>query len=426
MVKQLVTRGLAIVVILEVAAVGIRYSLQVILARLAGPEGYGTYTYALTWAQTLTIPAGLGLASVVIRYVPTYLAKEDWQHLAGLISRTRVFTLISGLILGGLGVVATLTLSDPGVTRTTLTIAFASVPLLALATLQAETLRGGGQLFSSRIVPTVLQPLLVIATCVGVALILGELSAVHAVLCLVAATAVGVAIQQVALRRSFPRSSARAHSTREWLRVGRHLMTIKVFQLVLNSSDIILVGALLGVTSAGLYAAASKTAAMAGLISQAVNLAVPPYIARAYAEGDRSSIQRQLRWSAKIGFLPTVGLATGVILLADPVLGAFGPAFKGASDALIVLTVGRLVSALMGPVGSVLNVTGHQRINLLVYGVAALLQVALVLLLVPILGMLGAAVACSVVTVLWNAVLYVMVMRIIGVRLWPLAARRTI
>ena len=91
----------------------------------------------------------------------------------------------------------------------------------------------------------------------------------------------------------------------------------------------------------------------------------------------------------------------------------FGAEFEAGAASLVILAVGRLVSSMTGPVGSVLSVTGHQRINLAVYGAAAGLQLMLDLILIPQYGIVGAAVASTVAMVAWNAVLYIAVVKVL-------------
>jgi len=62
---------------------------------------------------------------------------------------------------------------------------------------------------------------------------------------------------------------------------------------------------------------------------------------------------------------------------------------------MFVLAVGFLVRASMGPAEFVLNMLGEQHLCALVLIVSAVLDVALSFALVPVLGMIGAAIAPS-------------------------------
>jgi O-antigen/teichoic acid export membrane protein len=104
-------------------------------------------------------------------------------------------------------------------------------------------------------------------------------------------------------------------------------------------------------------------------------------------------------------------------------MGLFGPAFVEGAPALSILVLGRLVTSWTGPVGSLLNVTGHQAYSVYTYSAAALLQVALLLALVPWHGIVGAAIASTLAMVAWNVVLAILVVRKLRIRLWPLPTK---
>ena len=104
-----------------------------------------------------------------------------------------------------------------------------------------------------------------------------------------------------------------------------------------------------------------------------------------------------------------------LIVAADPVLTLFGEGFSVGRWALMILVLGQLVNAGMGPVGHLMNLTGHGRQSAVVYGTAAGVNVILNLLLIPRMGLEGAAVATAFSMVLWNLWLFVLVQRKVGI-----------
>ncbi len=426
--SSIFTRGLVIVLILETTGVGLRYISQVILARLAGSHDYGQFTFAYSWGQLLSIPAGLGFSAAVIRFVPAYRAHRDWPHLRGIIRRSTQITSVTGAIIAAVGICTVKVFDLGGESQNALIISLASIPIFALSMLQAETLRGAGRLFSARVVPNVLQPALVIGVAGAVALVSGHLDSAWILLSFAISYVVGLVFQQAALRRSQAPDdirTRRSYETRSWFSVAMPLLRVKGYQLALNQSDIILVGAIAGVTASGVYSAASKTATLAQLIFSAVTLAVSPSISAAWAKGDKRSVERTVRASAQLSFFPTLVLTLGLILFGGSILRLFGAPFSAAYVSLVVLSLGRLGNALTGPVGMILGVTGHQRINARVYGLAAVEQLVLDLLLIPKYGVLGASIASTVTMLSWNALLFISVTRLLGIRLWPLPARES-
>jgi len=92
-------------------------------------------------------------------------------------------------------------------------------------------------------------------------------------------------------------------------------------------------------------------------------------------------------------------------------LSLFGADFVAGYPALIILTAGMIVNAAAGPVGLLLNMTGHQRLCAKIFGTSALINVVLNALLIPQLGIVGAALATAATMILWNLWLLIMVAR---------------
>src|SRR5690606_19523202 len=73
----------------------------------------------------------------------------------------------------------------------------------------------------------------------------------------------------------------------------------------------------------------------------------------------------------------------------------FGNQYEAAYLPLVILTVGQLGNALFGSVGALLNMTGHERDTLSGMFVALLANLLIGVLLIPDLGMVGAAIASA-------------------------------
>jgi O-antigen/teichoic acid export membrane protein len=84
---------------------------------------------------------------------------------------------------------------------------------------------------------------------------------------------------------------------------------------------------------------------------------------------------------------------------------------------MVVLALGFLGSSIAGPAAIVLNMTGHQDASARTYAVVALANVALNAVLIPRLGIVGAALATALTTTAGSAWLYRLVRR--GLRVDP-------
>ena len=83
-------------------------------------------------------------------------------------------------------------------------------------------------------------------------------------------------------------------------------------------------------------------------------------------------------------------------------LGIFGKEFVAGTLAFLILSVGRLISSLSGPAGNILQMTGNQNIYAIILMIGAILNVVLNLILIPLYGINGAAIASMSSLIVWN------------------------
>jgi O-antigen/teichoic acid export membrane protein len=166
-----------------------------------------------------------------------------------------------------------------------------------------------------------------------------------------------------------------------------------VAQMVIQRLDIVLVGALRGVAEAAVYTAATRFLALGQLAGQAVGVAVQHRFAAQLARGDVAGAGRL--YQAATGWLVLIAWPAYLLfaLFAEPMLAVFGPGFDSGRWVTVTLSLTMLVATGCGMVDQVLNMAGKTTWTL--YNALAALAVNVVvnLLLIPRMGILGAAVA---------------------------------
>jgi O-antigen/teichoic acid export membrane protein len=81
---------------------------------------------------------------------------------------------------------------------------------------------------------------------------------------------------------------------------------------------------------------------------------------------------------------------------------------------MLIMTVGLLARASLGPVERLLNMLGEQRACAAVYAMAFVLNVVVGLVLIPRLGIYGAAIATSTALVIESVALFFVTKRRLG------------
>jgi O-antigen/teichoic acid export membrane protein len=79
------------------------------------------------------------------------------------------------------------------------------------------------------------------------------------------------------------------------------------------------------------------------------------------------------------------------------------------------LILGRIANAAFGSVGFLLTMTGHERDAMYIFAAASVISVVLNLTLIPSYGLLGAAIATTIVTIIWNSLMFVRAKRLTGI-----------
>jgi len=131
-------------------------------------------------------------------------------------------------------------------------------------------------------------------------------------------------------------------------------------------------------------------------------------------------MQQTSRWA----FWPALAIALGLAVLGRSVLGFFGSEFRAAQGPMLILCTGQLAAASVGLAGSLLNLTGHERLSASMLAGAALLNLGLNLLLIPRLGLAGAGLATALSMVAWNLSLRLAVRRRLDLDPFVLARSR--
>jgi O-antigen/teichoic acid export membrane protein len=386
----------------KIAAAGLGFGLQVLLARQLGTEQYGIFTYAFSWIAVLVLFARLGLSNSVVRYVGTYEATRSWARLRGLLRRSDQWVAGASLAVAGAAAALVFALRermDPELEKA-LYLGLGILPLYAALGVKESCVLGFRRPVAGQIPDAVLRPALTgIFVLALVACLTAPVTASVAMLAADAAIMVGFVVAWSLLRRSTPKAVGSAEvdlsPSREWWSLALSLLLIGGMNILRGRTDVLMIGALLDTTDVGFYAASARYADLMLFALQAVNVYAGPVIAGLFARERTSEIQRLVSLAALAIAGIALPLAATLFFLGRPLLRIFGPDFEVGYEALAWLTGGQLVNALSGPVGLLMTMTGHHRSVARVVGVSALANVALNFALIPRYGIAGAAMATA-------------------------------
>jgi hypothetical protein len=112
------------------------------------------------------------------------------------------------------------------------------------------------------------------------------------------------------------------YELRTWARTALPLLFIAGINIVNMQTDILMLAALRGSESAGVYQAAVRGAELVAFSLVIANMAIQPSLARLYATGDTARLQRLVTWSARGATAAALPLAAVMILWGSPIMAA--------------------------------------------------------------------------------------------------------
>lgn len=406
-------RGAAIALCLQISGIAATYTMQVLLARWLGAAQYGVYDYVISIGTFLGFVAALGLPNCLLRFIPEYSVRGEWGKLQGIVWGSWRYVLFSGIFVACASslVLASWNRYNADFALSSFVLGMAIIPLHALTKHQREMSRGIKHMTLAYLPATIVFPLLVIG---GAFYYRDYLSSNQAIAITWFSLSLVLMFQLWIFNQNLPTqcSTVQAiYSRREWFAVAIPLLFNDSAFVVLSQTDTIMTGAILGSFQVGIYGAAFKTATGVSFILASVNAIAAPMFATLYAQGDHEGLQKLTSTVARWMFYPTFIFALLLIGFGDRVLGLFGEEFIAARWSMTILIIGQLFNVGAGSVGYLMEMTGHHKQCAYVLGCSAGLNLILNAVLIPTLGIMGAAIATATTMILWNVWLHQLVIK---------------
>lgn len=398
------------------------FGLSLLLGRGLGPAGSGLVFQMMSVFTIASAVAKLGLDTTCVWLLPR-LALTDRDDV-----RRATSMLLVGAVAGGIaaGLVVSLLapLFNSGHDNLVDLIRLAAVflPVASVATVALAVTRGLGGIRPYVLIGSIGLPSLRLAA-VAVAIAFAASALVVSIVWL-AALLVVAALALVAstrVTRRFPRTNARPRARRSLARrISRYSLpraTSSVIEQALLWQDVLIVGLIVGPAAAGVYGVASRLVQAGFIPSTSMRIVVAPQFSRMLHQNRTAELSEFYSRTAQWIVLMSVPLYVLLTVLAQPVLSIFGPGFVVGAPALVIAGVGATIWASTGNVQSLLLMSGRSGWAAINKLIVLAVSLALLLTLVPLWGIVGAATAWSISMTLDAALALFQVRRGTGIRL---------
>nr|MDP9464010.1 oligosaccharide flippase family protein [Actinomycetota bacterium] len=273
------------------------------------------------------------------------------------------------------------------------------VPTLVLNIQLGSALRGLRRISHEVLADQVVQPLIRLALLLM--LVVVGLTVSQALLAwTIASFAVTALLSSFVLRaiRGHDDDDGRPLRVRELLRFAGPVFLSNVVLKSGHQVQTLLLGALSTVSTVGVFAVATNVNLIGSLFHTSLASASMPLLAAAQDRDDRPRLEKLYQLMSKWSLTLNLPIFLVVVTYPQALLAMFGSEFRAGAAALTILAAANLVTSATGMSGAVLDMTGYTGLKLVNATVSVGLGIALNVILVPSLGLVGAAIAVLAVT----------------------------
>lgn len=397
----------AIVFFVKIIGAIFSFLLNVIIAKYLGASGSGVYFLALSITTIGSIIARIGLDNAVVRFVSKYIQSNDYQRVKGVYQLAIIITFILSTLVSIILYLFSPILNDwifneDDLTQVIQIMAISVIPQ-NMITIMCEIIKG----FRRVVLSTALQAAFSIIIVVLIFLLknnisLSYLSIIYSLASWVAfIVCVMIFIKFVTKITELQKP---VYEFKQILSASSSLFWISILNTVMGYADIWVLGIWMNSEEVGVYNIALKITTLSSMLLLAINSVAAPRFSGLFSNKDYVGLQKNFSWISSI--MLGVSSVFLIIIISFPVniLSIFGSDFESGYSVLIILAIGQFVALATGPLAILLMMTGLEKQHRNNVFSSALINIALNLILIPIIGVVGAAMATSISIILKNMI----------------------
>jgi O-antigen/teichoic acid export membrane protein len=369
---------------------------RVIIARFVTSSEYGAFNIGLSLLYILVFISCLGLQGGATRCIAYFRGRGEHEKVNGIVYSSLQMSIMTSIFLFMIAFYLSDHLSgifhieQPDVIR----LFIISFPFLVLIEMLSSIFIGYGRVDERIYFRDVLMSLLKVAgIIITVALGFGFIGIIYAYSLSIIISALLFAFyaaKKLPIRKSNGFESIR--NKLFWF--STPLLFTFLSTLIIMRTDTLMLGYFKTSDIVGLYNSASPIAQLIPIFLNSITFIYVPISSYLYSNNRIAELKQNYAILTKWTLLLTLPFFFIIFIFPEAVLNIiFGPSYILASDALRILALGALINVITGQNAATLVVLGKTKLNMIDDSIGAILNVLLNLILIPAMGIIGAAIA---------------------------------
>lgn len=381
----------------RIGGAALTFFVNIVIARKFGAEGNGAYYIALTVTTIATMIGRLGLDNSLLRFIAANAAQKHWGKVnnvykKGMLLSLGFSTALTVLLFALSPLMAEHVFKDPSVAVPLQLMSLSIVPL-SLLNLSSESLKALKKTNIALFVQSLGSPLIfVVLLLMPISMDLNDVF-LYYVVSQAAMFLMGIYFWN-RVTKEFKKENGE-FSTKFLIKESIPLFWVTSLNIFMNFTDTIMLSIWEDKSAVGIYGAALRVTMLASMLLFAVNSVVGPRFAAMWEKKDIKGLEKLGQFTTLLMVCAAILFTLPFILFPDFILNLFGDDFTQGSTALIILSLGQFFALATGPVAFLLMMTGNGKFHRNNVFISVVISVSLNAILIPIMGMTGAAIANS-------------------------------
>ena len=375
-----------------------RYLYTALLARWVGPEYLGIYSLANAIMLISEVLAKMGLETGIMRFVSQLNPEIDGKKIRSIIGSALKMTIFSSCIIMFILIISSGTivrlLNESLILKTVVIIFAIAIPFNALTMVSAFATQGFKRLKYKIIVTQFFNPTILLLSMVFCYWFISNQSSIMIPMLITGVT--GFIFMFINLKSvSELKINHLIDSTfdTQLLKFSYPLMFVTMLQTLMHWMDILMLGYFVDASIVGLYHPAARTAGLLQALLLSFLSIYAPLASQFYGEGKIDRLLYIYKLVSRWLMICALPISSLFIIYPEKVMLLFGPEYLSSAQILVILTIGTLLQSILGAAGPTLTMAGYTKLVLWNTISAFIINFTLNIWLIPIYGILGAAIA---------------------------------
>lgn len=406
------------------------YLLHYLIATIYGSAELGIFNLALTILEVGLIISMLGIDTAAIRFLAEYHSQRHFRQAQlayqTMIKLTTITSIMCSLILLSLAEWLALLLFHQQSLAGYIRIIAVALPFMVLSRIHASVFRA-----LKKMIKAVMYEVIIIR--------LGHLIGLMAIIIWVGPQAqqvmytfaLAIVISMIislwdwqAEKKKMnqsqlePTPPANVLGSKQLLTVSIPMLFTSSMTFIMGWTDIVLLGIYYQPEVVGVYSIVLKLSVLTSFAYASINSIILPKFSELYWKNEISALQKVVQFSNCLLFWLSAPVLLVIACFAKQLLAIFGEEFIVGSTSLIILCIGQFTSCVTGNVIALLNMTGHQNKAKNALLLSAGLNIVGNCLLIPLAGIVGAAIATSISMIVRDVMATYYASKVFGFKTW--------